>query len=149
MIDGQRRSGNSFELAAGSYVVRFEAPGFAPGLDTTVRVRPGQTLNLRFRAIRLPSVARPSPGAEVRHTVRLQRPESVQPGVAGTATAPAVLVVRTVGGWARIYVDGVLKRTGIAHRDTLPPGTHTLRLEREGYVTVDTLVTITMRRSGP
>ena len=54
----------------------------------------------------------------------------------------SVLVVRTVGGWARIYVDGAFRREGTSHRDTLPPGTHTLRLERPGYVTVDTTITL-------
>ena len=78
-------------------------------------------------------------------------------------TAPAVqfgvLVVRTTGGWARISVDGVFRREGSSHRDSLPAGPHTLRLERAGYVTIDTtvtlqagetrLVTIAMRQGNP
>jgi hypothetical protein len=60
------------------------------------------------------------------------------------APAPrsGVLVVSITGGWASIYVDDQLRREGRTHRDTLTAGEHSLRLERPGYVTVDTTVTV-------
>jgi len=57
----------------------------------------------------------------------------------------AVLVVRVAGGWARIYVDGDLRGERPVHREELPPGTHTLRFERPGFVSLDTTLTL---RSG-
>ena len=51
-------------------------------------------------------------------------------------------MVRTTGGWARIFVDDALRREGRSHRDTLAVGEHQLRLERPGYVTIDTAVTV-------
>jgi serine/threonine protein kinase len=139
-INGQRRSGTNFELEAGTYTVRLEAPGFAPGNDTTVRVRAGEAVRLEFKGTPLPS-----PAAQRQDTARAQEQQMVQPAQparAAPAIQPAILIVRTEGGWARIYVDGVMKRSGTAHRDTLPPGTHTVRVEREDYATVDTVVTL-------
>jgi hypothetical protein len=67
-------------------------------------------------------------------------------------------VVSITGGWASIYVDDALRREGRTYRDTMAPGEHRLRLERPGFVTVDTTinvvpgetltVTLTMRRAG-
>jgi serine/threonine-protein kinase len=155
-VDGRRRNGSSWELAAGTHTVRFEAPGFQPTGDTAISVPAGGSLRLSFRATPLaPREATPTtPPAQPRQEVT----PGAQPAAAAPAVEPGILVVRTVGGWARIYVDGAFRREGTSHRDSLPPGTHTLRLEREGYVTVDTtvtlrggetrVVTITMRPSG-
>ena len=70
----------------------------------------------------------------------------------------ALLVVQTIGGWARIYVDGALRREGTAYRDTVTAGEHRVRLEREGYGSLDTtlfirsrdtvLVRLNLRRTG-
>ncbi len=54
----------------------------------------------------------------------------------------ATLIVRLTSGWARIYVDGDLRGERPVHREELPPGTHTLRFERPGFVPVDTTVTL-------
>lgn len=74
------------------------------------------------------------------------------------APQPGVLVVSITGGWASIYIDDTLRREGRTCRDTLAAGEHSLRLERPGFVTVDTTVTVesgetvtatlTMRRAG-
>ncbi|MBI4420977.1 MAG: PEGA domain-containing protein [Gemmatimonadetes bacterium] len=70
-----------------------------------------------------------------------------------------VVVIQTTGGWGRISVDGAFRREGTSHRDTVPPGTHTVHVERLGYASVDTTVTVragetqlvrvTMRRGTP
>jgi hypothetical protein len=74
------------------------------------------------------------------------------------APRSVLLIVQTVGGWARIYIDGALRREGTAYRDTVTAGQHGIRLERDGYVPLDTTVTVrardtvlvrlNMRRSG-
>jgi hypothetical protein len=70
----------------------------------------------------------------------------------------AVLVIRLTSGWARIYVDGDLRGERPVHREQLPPGTHALRFERPGFISLDTTLTlkagqniveINMRRSAP
>ncbi len=80
------------------------------------------------------------------------RPESAAGGAKQEGPQPArpaaslgVLVIQTTGGWANIFVDGVLRRASTSHRETLPPGAHTLHFERPGYAPVDT--TVTLRRS--
>jgi hypothetical protein len=69
-----------------------------------------------------------------------------------------MLIIRVTSGWARIYVDGDLRGERPVHREELPPGTHTLRFERPGFVPLDTTLTlrsgtnvfeIGMRRAGP
>jgi len=69
----------------------------------------------------------------------------------------ALLVIQAAGGWAKIYLDGAFRREGTAYRDTVTAGEHRLRLERDGYLSVDTtlsvrardtvLVRLTMRRA--
>jgi hypothetical protein len=69
------------------------------------------------------------------------------------------LIVQTVGGWARIHVDGGPSHEGTAYRESVTPGRHWVHLEREGFRRVDTLVTTTesdrlvvrvaLRRSDP
>ena len=54
----------------------------------------------------------------------------------------AVLIVRLASGWARVYVDGDLRGERPVHREELPPGTHTLRFERPGFVPLDTTLTL-------
>ena len=56
----------------------------------------------------------------------------------------SILIVRTRGARARITVDNnVLTESGRSVRDTLPPGSHIIRAEAPGYVSVDTAVTLT------
>ena len=70
------------------------------------------------------------------------------PGPArAAAQAPAaILIVRLASGWARIYLDGEFRGERPVHREELPPGTHTLRLERPGFFPADTTFTL---RAGP
>jgi serine/threonine-protein kinase len=68
-----------------------------------------------------------------------------QPTPAPAAVKPAeraLLVVQTVGGWARIYVDGGAPRDGTSYRAAVSAGHHRLHLERPGYRTVDSTVVV-------
>jgi predicted Ser/Thr protein kinase len=87
----------------------------------------------------------------------IERREPVASPPRAPRQAPAAtLVIRLPSGWARIYVDGDLRGERPVHREQLPPGTHTLRFERPGFLPVDTTLTlrsgtnvveITMRRA--
>jgi serine/threonine-protein kinase len=63
-------------------------------------------------------------------------------GSGPTAVRPGALIIQTVGGWARISIDGVVRREGTSHRQSVRPGKHQVHLEREGYAPVDTTVTV-------
>jgi len=86
-------------------------------------------------------------------------PRASRPSTPRSAQAPmAVLIIRLTSGWARIYVDGDLRGERPVHREQLPPGTHALRFERPGFISLDTTLTlkagqniveINMRRSAP
>jgi len=56
-----------------------------------------------------------------------------------------VLIIQATGGWAKIYLDGAFRREGTVYRDTVTAGEHRLRLERDGYLPVDTTVSVGVR----
>ncbi len=64
------------------------------------------------------------------------------PPAAQPRAAAALLIIRLSTGWARIYVDHELRGERPVHREELPPGTHTLRFERPGFLPVDTTLTL-------
>jgi len=121
-------------------------------------------MSLRARA---PRAAQPSPQSPTDDTV--PRPSSAPsvptqrmsttPSTRAPRQAPsALLIIRITPGWARIYVDGDVRGERPVHREELPPGTHTLRFERPGFVPLDTTLTLTsgtnvlemtMRRATP
>jgi len=61
------------------------------------------------------------------------------------APRSALLVIQAVGGWAKIYTDGAFRREGTAYRDAVAAGDHRLHLERDGYESIDTTVTVRAR----
>ncbi len=94
----------------------------------------------------------PAPGE------RAEPPASRPSRPAPTRAPMAVLIIRLTTGWARVYVDGDLRGERPVHREHLPPGTHTLRFERPGFMPLDTTLTlragdnvveIRMRRATP
>jgi len=146
-VDGRLRDGTEFELQPGRHTVRMDAEGYEPA-STDVMVAAGGWVQLPF--VGRPLAAGPAAPADDATPLREATPVPTQGGV---------LVVRTVGGWGRIYVDGALGREGSSHRDSLPAGSHVIRVERPGYATVDTtvslgpgetkIVTIQMREGAP
>jgi serine/threonine-protein kinase len=88
----------------------------------------------------------PAPGAlPGGQSGRLVAPTASPAAAAPTRTPTAVLIIRLTSGWARIYVDGDSRGERPVHREELPPGTHTLRFERPGFVPLDTTLRL---RSG-
>jgi len=122
-------------------------------------------ISLRARA---PHAAQPPRSSSADDTLARASPapepgqSSVTPhvpsGMAPKQAPSALLIIRVTPGWARIYVDGDVRGERPVHREELPPGTHTLRFERPGFVPLDTTLTltsgtnvleITMRRATP
>ena len=131
-IDGTPQSGTRFQLAAGLHELRLEQAGWRPAVDT-VLVTAGDSLVHRFVAQPvLPPVMSTLSGLTA-GTERRAGPRS------------ALLIVQTFGGWAKIYVDGALRREGTAYRDSVTAGEHRVRLERDGYLPVDTTVSVWAR----
>jgi len=60
----------------------------------------------------------------------------------GAAPRSALLVIQALGGWAKIYTDGAFRREGTAYRDAVAAGEHRLHLERDGFESIDTTVTV-------
>jgi predicted Ser/Thr protein kinase len=145
-IDGTPQPGAQFQLPAGLHEFRLEGPGLRPAVDTLL-VTAGGSLVHRFAD--QPALPPPVVSAVPRLTAGTER---------RAGPRSALLVVQTVGGWAKIYVDGALRREGTAYRDSVMPGEHRVRLERDGYLPVDTtvsvraratlLVRLTMQRAG-
>jgi hypothetical protein len=52
------------------------------------------------------------------------------------------VLILNLSAWANIYIDQSFVRPGRVHRDALSPSTHLGRLQRNGYVTVDTSVVV-------
>jgi hypothetical protein len=132
-LDGERRRGTRFELAAGPHVFRLEAPDYRPFVDT-VDVAAGQSRQVRFAGQRIP--AQPAP--------RQAEPEPQQREAQPPTPPPALglAIIRTQGGWARLFVNDDLVGRGSVHRVERLGGTYRIRAERDGFVTVDTTISI-------
>jgi len=131
-IDGLARSGTRFDLPAGLHEFRLERAGRRPAVDT-VLITTGDSLLHRF-------ADKPSRPAATSTLPRLTAARERRVG-----PRSALLVVQTIGGWARIYVDGALRREGTSYRDSVTAGEHRVRLERDGYLQVDTTVSMGAR----
>jgi len=121
-------------------------------------------MSLRVHSPRVAQPALPSPADDTLSRVSSVPAQSARhAGAPLSAAAPkqapsALLIIRVTPGWARIYVDGDVRGERPVHREELPPGTHTLRFERSGFVPLDTTLTlrsgtnvleIAMRRASP
>ncbi len=129
--DGTADPARSFALAPGRHILSMAAPGFETIVDT-VQLSANDNVQISYPGRPIPSVEQPT----------MAEPDS-EPRDLGP---PAILIVRIRGGWANIFVDDTFKRRAqFTLPDTLPPGTHSIRLQRPGFVQVDTTITL---RSG-
>jgi len=121
-------------------------------------------ISLRARA---PHAAQPPRSSSADDTLARASPAPTRPveptaarpsGIATKQAPSALLIIRITPGWARIYVDGDSRGERPVHREELPPGTHTLRFERPGFVSLDTtlalrpgtnVIEIAMHRANP
>jgi serine/threonine protein kinase len=116
-IDGKRwgrRNQLEVPVSAGArHTVHLERPGFI-SVDTSVAVQAGTPMVLR---------------------ISLRRASAL-------TVTPGFLRIQIRPSWAEVSID----RKNIGQRrdwgDSMGPGPHRLRFEREGYITVDTTVTL-------
>ena len=122
-LNGRRQAGNQITVRAGTHDLRVEAPGFEP-MSRRVTLKPGERLPVTFE--RRARVAAASVGQSPSR-------ESTQ----GLATLRLILSPP-----ANVFVDGVDKGQQSRIPVDLVPGTHTLRIVKEGFVSKDTVVTL-------
>ncbi|HWP38544.1 MAG TPA: protein kinase [Gemmatimonadales bacterium] len=163
-VDGRRMSGTTFELPPGSHEIRMSATGYEQQ-SWSGTVVAGETIAVQYSGARMVAAgAQPQTGGggQVQRQTQTQTqttptqpaspPSGGTPGgtpagggaAGGGATAQlGILRIGIQGGWARISVDGALKSEQAARvEDTVLPGTHQVKIEREGFVTVDTSITV-------
>ncbi|HXV85490.1 MAG TPA: PEGA domain-containing protein, partial [Gemmatimonadales bacterium] len=156
-VDGRPQAGPAFELAPGRHEIRLSAPGYQTA-TYPVSIAAGDNVEVPFTATRVLTAApAPTPAPQPSGGVA-QPPPVTQPASGGTpaggtpaggntAQPPAsaslgVLLVGIQGGWANVSIDNQPKGQLSTVREQLLPGTHQLKLEREGFVTIDTALTV-------
>jgi serine/threonine protein kinase len=126
-LDGRRQPGREFSARPGSHTLRIEASGFEP-MTQRIDVNAGERLQIAF--VRRERAAAPPPVAQ-------QPPRTQAPSNQGLATLQLLLSPPS-----EVFIDGGTKGQQSRLQEDLIPGTHTLRFEREGYVSKDTVVTL-------
>jgi serine/threonine protein kinase len=130
-LNDQQQHGTELQLEPGEYDVRLEAAGYET-TATTVTVQAGASLTLEYSG--RPTPRRPAaepPAATPRIPARATRD-----------TVPGLLQLVITNTRARVIVDGVTRAEGNRVPLQLEPGRHVLRLERDGFLSLDTVVTL-------
>ena len=132
LVDGEVQTGSTFEVIPGEHLIVMRQPGYRE-VTETVTVSAGQT-------VMIPFTGRP---VQVQETT--QRPEA-QPPAEPQVGILSVLLRPSPGG--NIFIDGRLAATTTTRlEENLPAGRHTIRIEREGYATVDTTIVVTANQT--
>jgi hypothetical protein len=141
-VDGRRQRGSEFDLPPGQHDVRIEAAGYAP-FTAPVTVEAGVRTSVVYTGQRVARAqpTAPSGGAPAAapSTTQPQAPAPVAAPAAGTQTAVLRIAIQPP---ADLTINSVSKGQQARIVDTLPPGTHLLHFERDGYIPVDTAVTL-------
>jgi serine/threonine-protein kinase len=133
-VDGRRERGTQFDLSAGRHEIRIEAAGFAP-ITTPVTIEAGRSMTLPFTGQKVAARSEPPASQPVTPT---QPPAASQP-----AASSLLSILRiSVQPPANLSINNVSKGQLARIVDTLPPGTHVLHFQREGYLDLDTAVTL-------
>jgi serine/threonine protein kinase len=126
VVDGRPIAGARAELAPGRHRIRLQAPGYVPVLSE-VQVSAGATSTLVFAS----RPVEPTP-----------TPPQPQPQPKPAPVGSGVLMLR-VSPFARVFVDGAFKSEDNLVVISVREGSHQLRFEKPGYVTLETSVTVT------
>jgi hypothetical protein len=135
-VDGRPQLRPRLELPPGSHQIRIVAPN-QPPFETTVTVLAGQRTVVRYG--QAPAAAAVS---EARSAATPPAPGGGQAGGPTPTTAALGILQIRVAPWANVSLNGVALGAKTLVVDTLIPGTHLLRFEREGFVPKDTTITL-------
>ncbi len=132
-VDGRPQLRPRLELPPGSHQIRIVAPN-QPPFETTVTVLAGQRTVVRYGQ---------APAAAASGARSPAAPPAPGGGQAGgpTTAALGILQIR-IAPWANVSLNGVALGAKTLVVDTLIPGTHLLRFERQGFVPQDTTITL-------
>jgi predicted Ser/Thr protein kinase len=144
-VDGQAQSGLESDLAPGPHDIAVTAPDYEP-FSTPVVVVAGQQHTVTFAGRRRAVAVRPpartpvpqAPRSSVTARTQPTQPPAERPQPGGQL---AVLRMR-IQPWANLTLNGRSLGQRSQLVDTLIPGTALLRLEREGFFTLDTTLTL-------
>ena len=128
-LDGRRQQGSSFTARPGSYQLRVQAAGFEP-MSQRITVAAGEQLPITFTRREAAAAVAAAPPATKQST-------PAQQGASGLATLRLLL-----NPPALLFIDGASKGQQSRLQDEMVPGTHTVRAEKEGFVTKDTVITV-------
>jgi len=127
LLNNRRQSGRQFTARPGTYDLRMEAAGFETE-TRRITLDAGEQMSVTFdRRARAaaPVVQRPAPT------------KTAPPSSQGLATLRLI-----ISPPATLYIDNTSKGQQTRAMEELVPGTHTLRFVKEGYLTKDTVVTL-------
>jgi hypothetical protein len=130
LVDGEVQTGQTFEVTPGEqHEIVMRQPGYQD-VSETVTVSAGQT-------VMIPFTGRP---VQVREAA--PRPQAQQPPAAPQYGVLSILLRPSPGG--DIFIDGRLAAPATTRvEERLEAGRHAIRIEREGYATVDTTIVVT------
>ena len=123
-LNGRRQAGRTFSARPGTYDLRITAAGFEP-MSRQITLSAGERMPVSFdrRERAAASVA--------------QRSIPTKQASQGLATLRLILTPP-----ASVSIDGGDKGQQSRIQEELVPGTHTLRIAREGWATKDTVITL-------
>ena len=149
-VDGQPAAGPEMDLPPGPHDIGVRAAGYDP-FSTAVVVVAGKSQSVSFSARRVAAARTPTRArAPVEPTPRPRRPVPVAERRPETRPAAQLAVLKMrIQPWAMVTLNS--KHLGQRSQlvDTLIPGTALLHLEREGYITLDTTLTLSAGENPP
>jgi hypothetical protein len=129
-LDGRRQSGRQFTARAGTHQLRIQATGFET-MSRSITVAAGEQISVAFERRAAAVAAAPTTSSS---------PPTKQAGTPqGGGLATMRLIVQPP---AMLFIDGGSKGELSRHQEQVVPGTHTVRAEKAGFITKDTVVTI-------
>jgi serine/threonine-protein kinase len=127
LVDGVVQSGQIFELRPGQHRIEMRQPGYDTQSET-LTIQAGQTIQLQF-------TARPIQTQQAAPKPIEPRPAAPQYGIL------SILLRPSPGG--DVFIDGGLAASQTTKvEDRLETGRHRVRIERDGYATVDTIIVV-------
>jgi len=127
-LDGRRQSSRQLTVRPGSHDLRIEASGFEP-MARRIDVAAGDRQTVAFERR-----ARTTTSAKTPVQTSSRQVASTNQGLATLR-----LIITPPGA---VYIDGASKGQQSRVQEELVPGTHTLRVEKDGWVAKDTVVTV-------